>query len=109
MWDLVLLRRIVVCKRTVVSFVTYIYIILFCFQKQEAECIRTPPRNSLSFSTAHRTRSHSLKLRNLRSNSLNYVVQNVHLLKLLAKIEKKTENEKRKTKNFVVFLRNYIV
>lgn len=87
MWDLVLLRRIVVCKRTVVSFVTYIYIIIVCFQKQEAECIRTPPHNSLSFSTAHCARSHSLELRNLRSLALAYVVQNIHLLKLWAKVQ----------------------
>ena len=35
MWDLVLLRRIVVCKRTVVSFVTYIYIIINLFSENK--------------------------------------------------------------------------
>ncbi len=100
MWDLVLLRRIVVCKRTVVGFVTYIYIIIDLFsKKQRAECIRTPPRNSLTFSTAHRTRSHSLELRNLRSFALSYVVQCVHLLKLWAKIDKKMQNAKCKMQN----------
>ena len=44
--------------------------------------------------------SRHLTLRNLRSCCLLYVAAVVHLLKLLAKIEKKTENVKCKAENF---------
>lgn len=46
--------------------------------------------------------SRHLTLRDLRSYCLLYVATVVHLLKLLAKIEKKTENGKVKAENFLI-------
>ena len=46
--------------------------------------------------------SRHLTLRDLRSYCLLYVATVVHLLKLLAKIEKKTEHGKVKAENFLI-------
>ena len=48
-------------------------------------------------------RTRHFALRYSRSSWLAYVATLVHLLKLLAKIQQKTENEKRKAKNFLFF------
>ena len=56
MWDLVLLRRIIVCKRTVVSFVTYIYIIINLFsenKKRSAYALRPVTLYPSAPHTAH--------------------------------------------------------